>query len=214
MADTPLEIDIVSDVMCPWCVVGYHQLKAALDEKGISTEIRWHPFELNPQMPEDGQNLREHLMEKYGISAEDSDANRKRLTDIGEDLGFAFHFTDDTRMQNTFLAHQLIHWAGLHGRAHDMKLALFGAHFTDGRAVGQVETLADIAGEIGLDRDEALAVLTDQRFASDVRSAQKFWIDAGISGVPAIIFNRQHLVSGAQGTDRFGQILDALTQAE
>ena len=199
--------------MCPWCVVGYHQLKAALDEKGIAPQIRWHPFELNPQMPEDGQNLREHLMEKYGISAEDSETNRKRLSDLGADLGFTFHFTDDTRMHNTFLAHQLIHWAGLQGRAHEMKLALFGAHFTDGRAVGDIETLADIAGEIGLDRDEALAVLTDQRFAGDVRSAQKFWIEAGISGVPAIVFNRQHLVSGAQGTDRFGQILDALTQA-
>jgi predicted DsbA family dithiol-disulfide isomerase len=207
-----LRIDIVSDVVCPWCIIGYRQLERALAETATSYELHWHPFELNPDMPAEGQNLREHLAEKYGSTKEQSDANRIQLTAIGAELGFEFRFTDDMRMHNTFKVHQLLHWADQRGRKQDLEQAFFAAHFTHGRNLSDDQVLADIAAEIGLVRDEAVAVLEDQRFAKDVRAAEKFWLDAGVRGVPAIIFNRRHLVTGAQGTENYKQILTQITQ--
>ena len=130
-----LRIDIVSDIVCPWCVVGYRQLAEALKQTHTDHEIHWHPFELNPDMPEEGQNLREHIMEKYGSSQQESDASRVRITEAGAEVGFEFNFTDDTRMHNTFKAHQLLHWAADYGLKHELKQALFAAHFTDNRNI-------------------------------------------------------------------------------
>ena len=113
-------------------------------------------------------------------------------------------------MHNTFNVHQLLHWADQQGRRHDLKMAFFAAHFTDGRDLSDDAVLADVAAEIGLDRSEALTVLADQRFATEVREAEQFWIKQGIQGVPAVIFNQQHLVSGAQGIDNFTSILNQL----
>ncbi|WP_367106369.1 DsbA family oxidoreductase [uncultured Psychrobacter sp.] len=206
----PLRIDIVSDVVCPWCVVGYKQLAKALEQTNTEFDIHWHPFELNPNMPSEGQNLREHIMEKYGSSTQESDASRARMIEAGREVGFEFNFNDDTRMHNTFNLHQLLHWADQQGQRHDLKQALFTAHFTDGRNISNKEVLADIASEIGLDRSEALAVLEDQRFAKDVREEEQHWQQQGIQSVPAIIFNERHLVSGAQGVDSFKRILEQL----
>ncbi|MDC0738682.1 DsbA family oxidoreductase [Cognatishimia sp. SS12] len=209
-----LRIDIVSDVMCPWCIVGYKQLERALIDSGTEAEIYWHPFELNPQMGPTGQNLREHITEKYGSTAEQSEEVRTRLTELGETLGFDFKFADDSRIYNTFSAHQLIHWAGEQGKSHALKQALFAAYFTDGRDVSQHDVLADVAAGIGLDRAEALAVLQDGRFADEVRNKEDFWASRGISGVPAMIFDRQHLVTGAQGTDTYRRFLTQLAGSQ
>lgn len=206
----PLKIDIVSDVMCPWCIIGFRQLEQALDTTGVDYELEWHPFELNTEMPPDGQNMHEHVAEKYGSTAEESEQSRRQMTELGAAVGFEFDFTDDMRMHNTFNVHQLLHWSGEQGRKHDLKMALFTAHFTDGRNLSDLHVLADIAGEVGLDRDEALAVLADQRFAAAVREAQQFWIGQGIRGVPAMVFDRKHLVSGAQGVDSYTNILTQL----
>ncbi len=210
----PLRIDIVSDVMCPWCVIGYRQLAQALDRTGTPHEIQWHPFELNPQMPAEGQNLREHLIEKYGTTAEQSQHTRDQITALGAELGFDFRFSDDMRMHNTFNAHQLLHWAREQGRAHDLKMALFAAHFTDRRDLSDIEVLADIAGETGLDRETALDILRDQRFARDVRAQEGFWVNQGIRGVPAVIFRSRHLVTGAQGVENYVRILNHLAEHE
>ena len=207
-----LRIDIVSDVMCPWCVIGYRQLAAALEAKDIEHEIHWHPFELNPNMPADGQDMRAHLIEKYGITAAQSDTNRANMAALGQELGFQFNFADGFRMHNTFNAHQLLHWADEKGRKHDLKQALFEAHFTHGRNLSDRAVLVDIAAEIGLDRDEASAVLDDQRFAAQVRQEQQFWTKQGISGVPAVVFDRKHLVTGAQGVENYKSMLDQLQQ--
>lgn len=209
---SPLRIDIVSDVMCPWCIIGYRQLAQALEVTGTPHEIHWHPFELNPEMPPEGQNLREHLMEKYGSTPEQSEQNRANMTALGNDLGFEFQFTPDMRMHNTFNAHQLLHWADTQGRRHDLKMALFSAHFTHQRDMSDMTVLADVAAEIGLNRDEALAVIQDQRFAGDVRHIQNFWLQQGISGVPAVVLDRQHLVTGAQGVENYSQILAQLAK--
>ena len=210
--NTPLRIDIVSDVMCPWCVIGYRQLAAALEASGVDHEIHWHPFELNPNMPATGQDMREHLVEKYGTTPAQSDANRANMTARGQELGFAFRFEDGFRMHNTFNTHQLLHWANGQGRMNDLKQALFAAHFTNGRDLSDDAVLVDIAVEIGLDRAEAAVVLADQRFAAEVREEQKFWTGQGISGVPAMVFDRQHLVTGAQGVDNYQNILNQLQE--
>lgn len=206
----PMRVDIVSDVVCPWCIVGYRQLQHALDDRGLTADIAWHPFELNPQMPPEGQNLREHIKEKYGTSDADSDRARARLTQLGESLGFPFRYTDGSRMVNTFQAHQLLHWAGEHGRQHDLKLALFTAYFTDGRDVSDPAVLVAVAGSLGLDPAEAQAVLTDGRYAASVREEERFWVSNGIQGVPAMVFQRRHLVTGAQGVETYGAIIDQL----
>tara|TARA_R110002126_G_scaffold91890_4_gene218383 strand:- start:49 stop:702 length:654 start_codon:yes stop_codon:yes gene_type:complete len=209
---TPLRIDIVSDVMCPWCVIGYRQLAIALEATGVDHEIHWHPFELNPNMPAAGQDMREHLVEKYATTPEQSDANRANMTARGEELGFVFRFEDGFRMHNTFNTHQLLHWADGQDRKHDLKQALFAAHFTDGRDLSDDAVLIDTAVEIGLDRAEATAVLTEQRFASEVRQEQQFWTQQGISGVPAVVFDRQHLVTGALGVETYQSILKQLQE--
>lgn len=205
-----LQIDIVSDVVCPWCIIGYRQLVAALEATGTPHETRWHPFELNPDMPAEGQNIGEHLAQKYGTTRAQSEQSRASMTEIGAAVGFEFRFSDDMRMHNTFNAHQLLHWADQQGRMHDLTLAFFSAHFTDRRNLSDESVLADVAAEVGLDRDEALAVLADQRFAADVRRAESHWVRQGVHGVPAVILDRRHLVSGAQGVENFTRILEQL----
>ncbi|QLC73967.1 DsbA family oxidoreductase [Pseudomonas sp. LPB0260] len=209
-----LRIDIVSDVVCPWCIIGYRQLATALQATGTPHEVHWHPFELNPDMPPEGQNLRDHVAEKYGTTREQSEDSRARLTAIGAELGFAFRFADDMRMHNTFNVHQLLHWADQQGRMHDLEQALFTAHFTHRRDLSDLGVLADVAAEVGLARAEALAVLQDQRFASAVRAAESAWLNQGIRGVPAVIFNRRHLVSGAQGVENYTRILEQLAAGD
>ena len=208
----PLRIDIVSDVVCPWCIVGWRQLKQAIDATDTPYDLHWHPFELNPGMGPEGQNMTEHITEKYGSSRADSQANRERLTALGETLDFRFAFSDDSRMHNTFNAHQLIHWADTQGRGHDLKQALFAAHFTDGRNLSNPAVLVAVAVGIGLDASEARAVLDDQRYAEQVRAEERFWQQQGITGVPAVIFDRQHLVTGAQGVENYTRILDQLAE--
>jgi len=209
---TPLRIDIISDVMCPWCIIGYRQLSKALDATGTEHEIHWHPFELNPQMPLEGQDMFEHIAEKYGSTREQSLQSRAQMSALGDELDFDFQWTDESRMHNTFNTHQLLAWAETLGRKHDLKMALFTAHFTHRRNLSDDSVLADIAAEIGLDRDEAVAVLDDQRFAAEVRQGEQFWQQQGISGVPAVVFDRQHLVTGAQGVDNYKSILNQLAQ--
>ncbi|MGO2996726.1 MAG: DsbA family oxidoreductase [Moraxellaceae bacterium] len=206
----PLRIDIVSDVVCPWCVIGYRQLAEALKQTNTKHTIHWHPFELNPHMPSEGQNLREHIIEKYGSTKEESDASRIRMTEAGREAGFEFNFNDDTRMHNTFNLHQLLHFADQQGYMHELKQALFAAHFTDNRDISDINVLADIAAEVGLERSEALAVLEGQFFAKEVRAEEQHWQQQGIQSVPAIVFNERHLVSGAQGVENYVSILEQL----
>ena len=202
-----IRIDIVSDVMCPWCIVGYRQLEAALATLDTGAYIRWHPFELNPAMPSEGQNLTEHIAEKYGATKAQSAENRARLTDLGRGLGIDFRFSDDSRIVNTFAAHQLLDWAELANLQHPLKLALFEAHFTQARDVSDPDVLADVAASVGLARDAAREVLASGSHAAQVRSRQDFWTSRGISGVPSMVFGGKYLLTGAQGTATYVQML-------
>ena len=209
-AKKSLQIDIVSDVVCPWCAIGYSQLAEALEQTNTPHEIHWHPFELNPNTPPEGRNYREHIMEKYGTTADDIKENRARMTAAGAEAGFNFRFTDEFRTYNTFNAHQLLHWADQQGRMHDLKQALFVAHFVDNKNVADSTVLADVAADIGLDRNEALAVIADQRFANVIREAVQHSKQQGVQSVPSVIFNGGHLVSGAQGVENYKSILKQL----
>ncbi|NOE20230.1 DsbA family oxidoreductase [Ruegeria atlantica] len=203
----PIRVDIVSDVVCPWCVIGYHQLAKAARDTQTELDIHWHPFELNPQLAEGGENLRDHLASKYGTTLEGSIKARARLTEMGAALGFTFNYADDMRMYNTFRAHQLIDWAAEQGKGHEMKQTLFSAFFTRRENVSDIQVLADAAAGIGLNRADALDMLQSQDRANHVRQKEHFWISRGVQGVPAMVFDKRHLVTGAQGEENYACIL-------
>ena len=207
-----IRIDIVSDVVCPWCIIGFKQLEKALIAADLTADFTWHPFELNPQMAPEGENLREHTTVKYGTTIKGSLEARVRISAMGEELGFEFNYADDMRMYNTFLSHQLLHWAGTKGMQHELKMELFSAFFTRRLDVGDPDVLAISAGNIGLNPEEALDILGDGRFAKDIRAEEKFWVDRGITGVPAMIINQQHLVTGAQGVENYISILEQIKE--
>lgn len=205
-----IRIDLVSDVVCPWCYVGYRRLQQALDtmENPVEADIIWHPFELNPQMAKGGENLRDHLIGKYQISVAQSQQARDNLTQIGKDLGISFNFTDDMRIYNTFLAHQLLAYAAEQGRQTEMKLRLFEAYFTEGQQIDQIDVLCQIAESIGFDPAVVLDMLTQQSYQKSVREDQAFWQAQGIQAVPALIFNQKSLVSGAQESATLQQVIE------
>ncbi len=211
---TVIRVDIVSDVVCPWCAIGYYQLAKASRETGIGLDIHWHPFELNPRIGQEGENLRDHLAAKYGTTLEGSIAARARLTEMGAALGFTFSYADDMRMWNTFRAHQLIDWAEDQERGHAMKLALFEAYFTRRENVSDIAVLVSLAGRVGLDPHAARAMLERGDRADRVREKQHFWQRHGIQGVPAMVFQERHLVTGAQGEENYARILLHLKEAD
>lgn len=207
MPQDPIRVDIVSDVVCPWCIVGYRQLIAASKATGVAIQTHWHPFELNPDMEAAGENIRDHIMRKYGSTEEQSQGTRQQLTDLGASLDFTFNWSPQSRIYNTFAAHQLIHWAADAGKAQDLKLALFDAYFTDGLDVSNSHVLVSVAGSLGLDATIAAEVLADQRYAETVREKEQFWTSRGVSGVPTMIFDAHQATSGAQGVEVFAQVL-------
>lgn len=202
-----VQVDIISDVMCPWCIVGFKQLELALGQTQIGARVRWHPFELNPDMGPDGENMSEHIQRKYGSTPEQSAEARSNLSDIGKALGFAFNFTPDSRIINSFKAHCLLDFAATKGLQHPLKLALFAAHFTEGRDISQEDVLLDVAVAVGLDRAEAQTAFTTEMHGNAVRAQEQIWAQNGISGVPTMIFNEKYVVSGAQGPQNYAQLL-------
>ncbi|MEO9617219.1 MAG: DsbA family oxidoreductase [Parasphingorhabdus sp.] len=211
MSDIPvITVDIVSDVVCPWCIIGYKKLEKAMVqfERKARFELSWHAFELNPSMPPEGQDINEHMAQKYGATPEQSKVNRDRLRDAGGNLDFEFHYSENMRMVNTFDAHRLLHWAGETGKQTALKLALFKAHFTDGMNVSDHETLVAIASAVGLDEQRASDLLSTGLYADEVRAVEAEWQDRFITGVPAFIFNKKFMVPGAQEADVFANIIE------
>ncbi len=202
-------IDVVSDVACPWCVIGYKNLQQALEslDGEIEADLAWHAFELRPDAPAEGENWREHIMAKYGMSYEQSEENRMRITDAGEQVGFTFNFTDDMRTQNTFNCHRLLHWAKDSGQQTALKLALFEAYFTDRTNVNDPDVLLQAVEKAGLDRDSAAAVLASDRFEQAVRSEEGHYQQMGVSSVPTFIVNGKYAITGGQPAEVFVQAL-------
>ena len=206
-APNKIKIDIVSDVSCPWCVIGLKGLEEALRRVGdlVEAEIHLQPFELNPDMPPEGQNVREHVEQKYGPARGDSSAVRDTIRTRAADVGFVIATSEDSRIYNTFDAHRLLHWAETQGKALPLKTALFEAYFTMGWNPSDPKILIAAAESVGLDIDEARDVLDSGRYAEDVRAAEQLWQSRGIHSVPAIIFNERFLVSGGQSPEAFVQ---------
>lgn len=212
-----LKIDFVSDVSCPWCVVGLYGLLRALEilRDEVQADIRFQPFELNPKMGAEGQNIGEHIQEKYGSTPEQSQKNREVIRARGADVGFAFRTDSNSRIYNTFDAHRLLHWAGEEGLQLPLKEALFKAYFTDGGNPSDHGQLAEIAESVGLDRQRAEAILASDEFASEVRQEEQLWLSRGVSSVPTVVFNGQYAVTGGQPVDTFvGAIRQIMSEAK
>jgi predicted DsbA family dithiol-disulfide isomerase len=205
----PLKIDFVSDVSCPWCIIGLKGLEEALarTEGVVDAKITFQPFELNPQMAPEGENIGEHIARKYGSTPEQSAANRQMIRDRAGALGFAMTGSADSRIYNTFDAHRLLHWAEIEGEQAALKHALFEAYFTDQQDPSNHDVLVAAAEKAGLDGAAAREVLASGRYAEDVRAAEQLWQSRGINSVPAIVIEDRWLISGGQPPETFEQAL-------
>lgn len=195
-----LKLDIVSDVVCPWCVIGFKRLQLAMRELAgeLRFELDWHPFELNPHMPPEGEDAAEHLIRKYGMSAEQVQQNGEHIAAIGRQLGFTFRMAPGRRIYNTFAAHRVLYWARAQGRQTELSLALFCAYFSDGLNPSDPAVLRREAEAVGLDGEEVSAIVAEDRYAQEVRAEEERYTSAGIHAVPAYIVDGQYLISGAQ----------------
>lgn len=199
----PLRIDFVSDVACPWCAVGLSSLQLALSRLGdaVDAEIVMHPFELNPQMGEEGEDLVEHIGKKYGRTPQQVGEAQAQLRQRGADVGFTFGTR--TRIYNTFDAHRLMHWAGIKGKQLPLKQALLQAYHGEGKPTSSHDVLVEAAESVGLDGAEARSVLAGGDYANEVRAEEEKYQEMGIHSVPSIIFNNRYLLTGAQPVEAF-----------
>ncbi|HEV7691034.1 MAG TPA: DsbA family oxidoreductase [Hyphomonadaceae bacterium] len=210
----PLRIDFVSDVACPWCVVGLRSLLKAIDAVGdkVDVQIHFQPFELNPDMAAEGENTTEHVQKKYGSTPERSAAARQALKDSGAALGFDFNYSPQSRIWNTFDAHRLLHWAGIEGKQLELKEALFRVNFTEQQSTSDHEVLAKAAESAGLDGKRAREILKSGEFTKEVRSEEMVWRNRGISAVPSVIFNQRWMIQGGQPPQVFEQAIRQIVE--
>jgi predicted DsbA family dithiol-disulfide isomerase len=205
----PLRIDFVSDISCPWCIIGLRGLEIALERLGntVEAEIHFQPFELNPAMAPEGENIVEHIGRKYGASPEQSAANRANIRERAASVGFTMAMNDETHIYNSFDAHRLLHWAEVEGQQAALKHALFDSYFTRGEDISNHDVLITAAVRTGLDADQARAILSSDRYATEVREAERLWQGRGIQSVPAIVVDNRYLISGGQPPESFEQAL-------
>lgn len=206
---TSIKIDFVSDIVCPWCAIGLKSLETAIARLGddIEVDIHFQPFQLNPDMPAEGEDIVEHLTRKYGSTPTQVTQNQEAIRQRGADLGFEFRMDRRSRTWNTFDAHRLLHWAELEGKQKALKHALLTAYFTNGENPGAHDVLLRIAGEIGLDVARAREILSSDEYTAEVRQRQAFYQGHGIHAVPAIILNGHYLIEGGQPPATFEQAL-------
>lgn len=208
---TPLKIDFVSDIACPWCAVGLGALESALKrlEGEVHVDLHFQPFELNPHMPVGGQDLVEHITQKYGSTPEQQAQMRENIRARGAEVGFAFAPGGRGRVYNTFDAHRLLHWAHElgNGQQHALKKSLLEAYQGRAECIESHEVLLACVAQAGLAVDIAENILQSDTYAIEVREQEQFYLQAGIHSVPAVIINDRHLISGGQPTEVFEQAL-------
>jgi predicted DsbA family dithiol-disulfide isomerase len=209
-----VKVDFVSDVVCPWCALGATALEQAIENLAgeISVELTYKPFELNPDMPAEGEHAVKHMMRKYGRTVEEVASRNEMIIARGKALGFHFDLEKRSHFYNTFDAHRLLLWATHEGRQVPLKKALLKAYFTDGQNPSDQETLVRLAGETGLSRDRAREVLAAGEFADEVRELERFYTDRGISSVPAMVLNDRQLVTGSQSVEHYETVLRQMAQ--
>ena len=202
-----MRIDFVSDVTCPWCAIGFTALERALERLGgeVPVELHLQPFELNPGMPSEGEDIVRYMGRKYGLTAEQVAERRAVIRERGAAVGF--DFGPRTHVWNTFDAHRMLHWAGLEGRGRELKRALLAAYHGRGENPGSHEVLLRLAGEAGLDAGRASDVLEGGGFAAEVREQERHWQRLGIRSVPSVIVERRHLIQGGQPVEVFENAL-------
>ncbi|WP_085725557.1 DsbA family oxidoreductase [Pseudomonas sp. R37(2017)] len=208
-------IDFISDVVCPWCALGVTALEQAIENVAgeVSVELTYKPFELNPNMPAEGEQAVEHLMRKYGRTTDDIAAGKVMQIARGEAIGFKFDLEKRTHFYNTFDAHRLLLWALQEGRQVELKKVLLRAYFSEGQNPSDQSTLVRLATEAGLDGASAQEVLASGAFADEVRALEAYYQQRGINSVPALVLNGRHLVSGSQSVEYYEQMLRQMAKA-
>lgn len=209
-----IKIDIVSDVVCPWCTIGYKRLEKAISEMGIEDkiELEWQPFELNPHMPPEGENVQEHIAHKYGSSLEDQKRSQEHMADVGAELGFTFDYFDEMKIVNTRDAHILLDFAKEHGKQTELQMRLVTAFFSERKDVSNRDVLKQALLDTGLNAEEALAKLVEDDARYEVKTKEAFWQNAGVSSVPTMVFNNKSALTGAQPVSVYKQVLGELLE--
>lgn len=212
MISVPITIDLVSDVTCPWCIVGFKKLEQALGQTEFSqpVSIQWQPFELNPGLPPQGELLLDNLQRKYNMSKADSENFSARLKSIGESLDFEFNIGEDFRMYDTKAAHRLLTWAQQFNLQTELKLKLFQFNFSESLNISDTEILLSACEAVGLNVEEARAALDDELIRKKTDAEQQFWLQSGIQSVPSIILNRKYLINGAQEPEQIAKVFEKI----
>ncbi|NWC88344.1 DsbA family oxidoreductase [Pseudomonas reactans] len=210
-----VSIDFVSDVMCPWCALGAVALQQAIANLAgeVAVELTFKPFELNPDMPPEGENAVEHMMRKYGRTLAEVTARNVMVIDRGNALGFTFDLAKRTHFYNSFDAHRLLYWSVAQDRQVALKHILFKAHFSDGENISSHDTLVRLAGEVGLSTVRAQEVLDSGELTAEVRELEDFYRMRGINAVPAMVLNGRHLVAGSQSVEEYEQAIRQIAVA-
>ena len=204
-----IKIDIISDVACPWCIIGYKRLEKAISELGFQgrIELEWHPFEINPDMPPEGEDLSDHIARKYGSTPDEILSSRTSMTQFGSEFGFKFDFFAGMKVFNTRDSHVLLELAKKSDNQTQLKMRLFEAFFSDRKDVSARTILTEVSQSAGLDAEEVLTVLDDSNARERVLDQENQWKEMGVSAVPTVVFNRSHAMTGAQSVEVYKRAL-------
>ena len=207
-----IRLDIFSDPVCPWCLIGKANLDRAMESRPNHVfQVQWHPFQLNPDMPKEGVGHVDYLAAKFG-SREKAIQAMLQVAEHAKKAGAEIDMEQVTRLPNTLDAHRLIHWAGIEGRQTAMVARLFKAHWREGADIGEAATLARLAGEVGMDAAAVARLLATNADADDIRARDMDARQKGVTAVPTFLIAQQYVVSGAQPVEMWQQVIDELAE--
>tara|TARA_B100001758_G_C18084138_1_gene439820 strand:+ start:22 stop:672 length:651 start_codon:yes stop_codon:yes gene_type:complete len=209
-----LKIDIVSDVVCPWCVIGFRNLKKAMHElqTELNFEISWKPYELHPEIPQEGYDKKLYMKQKFGPSNRRSPYNE--IIKIGESIDFAFNFSKTERIPNTFMAHRLLWKAEQYNLQTELSEALFKAYFTEGQNIGSKEVLSRLCESIGMNKEEIMNFLESEEGGQEVADLEMEFIEKSIGAVPTYFINDKYIIQGGQEQETFVSFLKKIIEKE
>jgi len=210
-----LKIDIVSDVVCPWCVIGFKNLQTAIKQMSneIDFEINWKPYELHPEIPKNGYDKKLYMQQKFG-DASGRASPYNQIKEIGKSLGFEFNFSKTERIPNTFSAHRLLWKSKEFNLQTELSEALFKAYFSDGKDIGSDEVLAGIAQEVGMDKLEVLKFLSSKEGGQETVDEEMEFIEKSIGAVPTYFINKKYIIQGGQEPETFVSFLNKILSKE